>query len=59
MRFHEPDVREAYRRGARDCYEGLIATLKAYQSRKVEAWLSELDAWEDGEPPQPPFGLAG
>ena len=59
MRFHEPDVRDAYRRGARDCYEGLIATLKAYQAREVEDWLSELDGWEDGDPPPPPIGLSG
>lgn len=59
MRFHEPDVRDAYRRGARDCYEGLIATLKAYQAREVETWLSDLDSWEDGDPPPPPVGLSG
>ena len=59
MRFHEPDVREAYRRGARDCYESLIATLKAGQAREMEAWLRELDGWQDGDPPPPPFGLKG
>jgi hypothetical protein len=59
MRFHEPDVREAYCRGARDCYESLQATLKVYQAREVQTWLSELDAWEDGEPPQAPVGLSG
>jgi hypothetical protein len=56
MRFHEPDVREAYRRGARDLYEGLAQGLKPQQARKIEAWLNELDAWEDGEPPAPHFG---
>lgn len=59
MRFHEPDVREAYRRGARDCYESLIQTLKVRQAREVEAWLSELEGWEDGDPPMPPVGLSG
>ena len=59
MRFHEPDVREAYRRGARDCYESLIATLKSRQAQEVEVWLSELEAWEDGDPPSPPSGLYG
>jgi hypothetical protein len=59
MRFHEPDVREAYRRGARDCYEGLIATLKTRQARQIETWLNDLDGWEDGDPPPPPVGLAG
>ena len=59
MRFHEPDVREAYRRGARDCYDSLIATLKADQVRQMQAWLGELDDWDDGDPPPPPFGLKG
>lgn len=56
MRFDEPDVREAYRRGARDCYEGLAVNLKAPQARAMTEWLTELDSWEDGDPPQPPFG---
>lgn len=59
MRFHEPDVREAYRRGARDCYESLAATLKTRHAREIEAWLTDLDGWEDGDPSQPPLGLAG
>jgi hypothetical protein len=58
MRFHEPDVREAYRRGARDSYEALSSCLKPHQIDEVEAWLSELDGWEDGDPPLPPIRLA-
>lgn len=58
MRFDEPDVREGYRRGARDCYESAVGALKPGKSREIEAWLSELDAWQDGDPPQPPLGLA-
>jgi hypothetical protein len=54
MRFHEPDVREAYRRGARDTYEGLAAGLTRSKAREFEAWLDELEAWQDGEPPLPP-----
>ena len=45
--------------GKRSSAGGAIATLKAYQAREVEAWLSELDEWEDGEPPMPPTGLSG
>lgn len=56
MRFHEPDVRDAYRRGARDLYEGMATVLKPGQVRKIEGWLHELDSWEDGEPPSPHFG---
>ena len=59
MRFQEPDVREAYRRGARDCYESIVAVLKARQVRELEAWLSDLDKWEDDDPPLPPAGLGG
>lgn len=54
MRSHEPDVREAYQRGARDCYESIIGALKPCQVQEVEAMLSELDAWQDGDPPPPP-----
>ena len=56
MRFQEPDVREAYRRGARDLYEGIVTDLKPRQARAIEGWLNELDSWEDGEPPSPHFG---
>lgn len=55
MRFHEPDVREAYRRGARDCYEGALDGMNARQARKIQKWLAELEAWEDGDPPPPPM----
>lgn len=56
MRFHEPDVRDAYRRGARDLYEGMATVLKPGPAREIEGWLDELDSWEDGEPPSPHFG---
>lgn len=59
MRFHEPDVREAYQQGARDCFESLRATLKARQAREVEAWFDSFDDWVDGDPPSPPVGLVG
>ena len=58
MRFDEPDVREAYRQGARDCYESLMTSLKPRDIEKLEAWLSQLDGWEDGEPPLTPSGLS-
>ncbi len=51
MRFDEPDVRDAYRRGARDCYESVVRGLKPRQARELGKWLVELDAWEDDEPP--------
>lgn len=58
MRFDEPDVREGYRRGARDCYESAVGAMKARRADEIEAWLSELDVWQDDDPPPPPPGLA-
>lgn len=57
MRFDEPDVRDAYRRGARDCYEVLLPGLKVRRAREVErGWLRELDAWQEDDPPPSPLG---
>jgi len=58
MRFDEPDVREGYRRGARDCYESAIGGMKPRQAREIEKWLKELDAWEYDDPPPAPPGRA-
>jgi len=55
MRFDEPDVREAYRRGARDAYESVAAKLSRSEGRDLKAWLSALEGWEDGDPPNPPL----
>ena len=54
MRFEEGDEREAYRRGVRDCLESLADGMNRRETRKIEAWLIELDAWEFGEPPALP-----
>jgi hypothetical protein len=56
MRFDEPDVREAYRRGVRDCFESVADGLTKRQARQVEAWLKELDAWDYSDPPPAPLG---
>jgi hypothetical protein len=58
MRFDEPDVRDAYRRGVRDFYETITGWVKSHHARQIDAWLGELDAWEHGEPPTPPPGLS-
>ncbi len=57
MRFDEPDVREAYRRGARDCFESVASGLSSRKARAIEGWLQELEAWEDSDlsPPAPPL----
>jgi hypothetical protein len=55
MRFHEPDVREAFRSGARDLFDALANDLKPRRAQAIESWLRELDAWDDGDPPSPPF----
>lgn len=54
MRFDEPDVREAYRRGARDCLEALASGITTRRVREIKKWLGELEAWQDDEPPSPP-----
>ena len=55
MHFDEPDVRDAYRRGARDCLESMIrSTSKHRQIQAIEAWVEELDSWHDSEEPPPP-----
>jgi hypothetical protein len=56
MRFDEADVREAYRRGARDCFESVVNALTRRHARQIEAWLKELDAWDYSDPPHAPFG---
>jgi len=55
MRFDEPDVREAYRRGARDAYECAAAGIRQTEARKIKAWLDELDGWRYSDPPLPPL----
>jgi hypothetical protein len=56
MRYEERDEREAYRSGARDCFESLAKELGVRRTRQIEAWLKDLDGWEYGEPPSPPQG---
>jgi hypothetical protein len=55
MRFDEPDVREAYRLGVRDCFDSLVSGLTKRQARQIEAWLKELDAWDYSDPPPAPL----
>lgn len=56
MRFDEPDVRDAYRRGVHDLYESIAGALKPHQALGIRTWLKELDGWDEGEPPPPPLG---
>lgn len=56
MEFDEPDVREAYRQGARDCFESVAHALNRRQAREIEAWLDALDGWEHDDPPHAPIG---
>lgn len=55
MRFDEPDAREAYRRGARDCFESLANELTKRQARQIETWLKDLDTWDYSDPPPAPL----
>lgn len=55
MHFNEPDVREAYRQGARDCFESFVrSTVPSRQRSLIEAWLQRLNDWQDSEEPPPP-----
>jgi hypothetical protein len=55
MRFDEPDMREAYRRGARDCFDSLVSGIAKREARKIEEWFKELDAWDYSDPPPTPL----
>ena len=55
MRFDEPEAREAYRLGARECYESLASGLTKRRAREFEDWLRGLDAWQEFDPPPPPL----
>jgi len=54
MKYDEPDVREAYRRGARDGLDILADRLTQRQLSQIEAWLEELEVWQDSDPPPGP-----
>jgi hypothetical protein len=54
MRFDDPDIRKAYRRGVADAYESACIHVPATRRLAVDAWLRDLEAWESGEPPEPP-----
>ena len=54
MPIEGPKQRDAYRRGAYDAYESAIVGLAAAEARALEQWLSDLDSWNEGEPPPPP-----
>jgi hypothetical protein len=50
--FDDPMIREIYRRGVRDAYEIVCAHLSIPQCRVMEDWMTELDLWNDGNPPR-------
>lgn len=54
MRFDDPTLREAYRKGARDACEYAFDRLPAPEARALEQWLADLEAWDDGVPSPPP-----
>ena len=55
MHFDDPAIRAAYRRGARDAYESAVLGLSGPEDRALKEWLEELDGWQEGEPPPPPY----
>jgi hypothetical protein len=54
MRFDDPNIREAYRRGVTDAYESACIHVPASRRIAVEAWLKDVVDWNDGEPPIAP-----
>jgi len=54
MRFNDASAREAYRCGARASYDSATPYLDARQERAILEWLTELDAWQGGDPPPSP-----
>lgn len=53
--FDDPVVREAYRRGAKDASQSACIHVPAARQRAVDEWLKQLNAWEAGDPPTPPY----
>jgi hypothetical protein len=49
------EVRAAYVRGARDAYESVLVGCDPLILRQLEEWLSQLEAWQEGDPPPPPY----
>lgn len=54
MWFDDVKAREAFRRGAREAFDSCVIQMDPRQERAVRAWLSELDDWEAGVPPDAP-----
>ena len=54
MRFEELDIRDAYRRGVMDAYESACIHVPPSRRAAVEAWISDLQSWTEGDPPIPP-----
>ena len=54
MRFDDPEVREAYRRGVRDACDNVGLHVAPPKLRACEQWIRDLETWDAGEPPVPP-----
>ena len=51
--FDDPMIREIYRRGVRDACDFACTHLSRARQRAMEDWLTDLDLWCLGDPPQP------
>jgi hypothetical protein len=54
MRFENEELREAYRRGARDALDHACEHVPGRNLRELEHWLKDLGRWSSGPPPAPP-----
>ena len=55
MWHDDPQVREAFRRGAREAFDSCAIRMDARQKIAVTQWLDELEEWDEGEPPVAPI----
>lgn len=55
MDYDNIDVRDAYRRGARDVFDALYVRLASTEMRDLRRWLERLEEWRLGRPPAPPY----
>jgi len=54
VQYDDPLVRAAYIRGAHDAHDSSVLSMLPADAQAMEQWLSDLDAWDGGNPPPPP-----
>jgi hypothetical protein len=52
--FDDSLIREAFLKRVRDALDGAFPIIPAKEPADFEQWITALDAWDRGEPPEPP-----